>query len=164
MKINLRQQELETLIEIGKSVTSHLEIKTVLRGVAEAAVELTGAEESYLLLVDEPSGDLYLRAEANLGEDEARDFRIKTTDSIAGYVFKTGQPIVLTKDDSSLKVKTGLSVYSLVNVPLQVGPATLGVLGINNRQQKRAFTAADGTLLAALSDWAAIAIQNCPPV
>lgn len=156
----LGQQELETLIKIGKSVTTQLDLKAVLRRVAQAAVELTGADESYLLLADVATGELYLRSEANLGEEQARDFRIKTSDSFAGHVFTSGQPLLLSRDDSTLKVKTGLSVYSLVNVPLLVGGATLGVLGINNRHQKRAFTPADVKRLAALADWAAIAIQN----
>ncbi len=156
----LGQQELETLIKIGKSVTAQLDIKAVLHRVAQAAVELTGADESYLLLADAPGGDLYLRAEANLGEAEARDFRVRTSDSLAGHVFTSGQPLLLSRDDSTLKVKTGLSVYSLVNVPLQAGGVALGVLGVNNRHQKRAFSPADVKRLAALADWAAIAIQN----
>lgn len=155
-----RVQELQTLFEIGKSVASQLELETVLRRVAEAAVDLTGADESYLLLLDEVSGDLYLRAEANLGAEEAKNFRVKTKDSIAGHVLQSGQPISLTADSGDLKVKTGLSVYSLVNVPVRIGQTRLGVLGANNRSQKRAFGGNDELLLCALADWAAIAIQN----
>ncbi|MCG3209936.1 MAG: Adaptive-response sensory-kinase SasA [Anaerolineae bacterium] len=155
-----RVQELQTLFEIGKSVASQLDLETVLRRVAKAVVDLTGADESYLLLVDETEGDLYLRAEANLGEEDAKNFRIKAKDSISGQVVQTGQPITLTTDSAVLKVKTGLSVYSLVNVPLRAGQTVIGVLGANNRRQQRAFTGDDELLLSALADWAAIAIQN----
>ncbi len=155
-----RVQELQTLFEIGKSVTSQLDLESVLRLVVEAAVNLTGADESYLLLVDDASGDLYLRAQNNLSAEETKKFRIKVKDSIAGQVVQTGQPITISKESGSLKVKTGISVYSLVNVPVNLGQNVIGVLGANNRRQKRSFTQNDKKLLSALADWAAISIQN----
>ena len=77
-----RVQELQTLFEIGKSVTSQLDLEAVLRLVAEAAVDLTEADESYLLLIDEASGDLYLRAEANLAASKDDAERLAAEDTI----------------------------------------------------------------------------------
>lgn len=159
-QLTARVQQMQTLFEIGKSVTSQLELEEVLRRVAKAAVTLTNADESYLLLVDESSGNLYLRAEANLGSEEVKNFWVKVSDSIAGRVVQTGEPVIISKDSNNLKVKTGLVVYALINVPVKVGPTVIGVLGVDNRYQQRAFTAEDQMLLSALADWAAIAIQN----
>ncbi len=159
-QLNLENQQLQTLFDIGKSVTAQLDLEAVLRQVVKAAVTLTGADESYLLLVDKPGGQLYLRAEANLGAEEVKNFRVKVSDSIAGQVVQTGQPIVINRDSSSLKVKTGLVVYALVNVPLKMGNQVIGVLGVDNRQQQRAFSTADQLVLSGLADWAAISIQN----
>ncbi len=159
-QLTARVQQLQTLFEIGKAVTSQLELEAVLRQVVKAAVTLTDADESYLLLVDEASGNLYLRAEANLGVDEVKNFWVKVSDSIAGQVVQSGQPVVLAKDSHSVKVKTGLVVYALVNTPVKVGAQVIGVLGIDNRYQQRPFTPQDQLLLATLADWAAIAIQN----
>jgi GAF domain-containing protein len=155
-----RLQELQTLFEIGKSVTAQLDLEMVLRLVVEAAVNLTGADESYLLLIDGATGNLYLRAQANLGTEEAKNFSVKVKDSIAGQVLQSGQPILLSRDENSLKVKTGLTVYSLVNVPVSLGQEVIGVLGADNRHQKRAFSQDDQQLLAVLAEWSAIAIQN----
>ncbi len=159
-QLTQRLRELNTLFEIGKSVTSLLDLEAILHLVVKAGVTLTGAEESYLLLVDEVSGDLYLRAEANMGEEEAKNFWVKTSDSIAGQVVKSGKAVILSRENNSLKIKTGLTVYSLVNVPVKVGQNVIGLLGISNRHEKRAFSKHDQELLAALADWAAIAIQN----
>lgn len=159
-QLTARLQQSQTLFEIGKLVTSQLELEEVLRQVAKAAVTLTGADESYLLLLDEASGNLYLRAEANLGIEEVKNFWIKVSDSFAGQVVQTGEPIAISRDSHSLKVKTGLVVYALVNVPLKVGSKVIGVLGVDNRQQRRAFSHEDQILLSTLADWAAIAIQN----
>ncbi|MCK6625266.1 MAG: GAF domain-containing protein [Anaerolineae bacterium] len=155
-----RVQQMQTLAEIGQSVTSQLELEEVLRRVAKAAVSLTHADESYLLLVDEASGNLYLRAEANLGEEEVKNFWVKVSDSIAGQVVQTGEPVTISRDSNNLKVKTGLVVYALINVPVKVGQKVIGVLGVDNRTQRRTFSPEDQMLLSALADWAAIAIQN----
>ncbi len=155
-----RVEELETLFEIGKSVTSSLDLEAVLRLLVRSAVKLTGADEAYLLLIDESSGDLYLRAQANLGIEKTQEFRIKVNDSISGQVMQSGKPILLSQDTNIVKFKTGLTVYSLLNVPVKVGTEVIGVLGVNNRVQKRAFNKEDQKLLFALADWAAIAIQN----
>ena len=155
-----RVQELQTLFELGKAFTSELDLEALLRLVVEAAVNLTGADESYLLLVDEASGDLFLRAEANLNAEEAGNFRVNGEDSIPGQVIRTGAPVILSMDKSSLKVKTGLTVYSLINVPVNIRQRVIGVLGANNRNQKQSFTRDDEKLLSALADWSAIAIQN----
>lgn len=159
-KLIIDIQHFQTLFEIGKSVTSLLDLEAILVRVVKSAIDMTGAEEGYLLLVDEASGDLYLRAQANLKEKEAKDFRIKVKDSISGQVVQTGEPITISRQESSLKVKTGFTVYSLVNVPIKVGQDVIGVLGVDNRHQQQAFTESDQALLAALADWAAIAIQN----
>jgi len=155
-----RVEELETLFEIGKSVTSLLDLEGVLGLLVKSAVKLTGADEGYLLLVDEASGDLYLRAQANLGINKTQDFRMKVNDSISGQVIQTGRPITLSTERNTLKFKTGLTVNSLLNVPVKVGTEVIGVLGINNRVQKRVFGLNDEKLLSALADWAAISIQN----
>ncbi|MCB0153449.1 MAG: GAF domain-containing protein [Anaerolineae bacterium] len=155
-----RLQELDILFEIGKSVTSLLDLEAILHSVVRAAVTLTRGEESYLILVDEASGHLYLRAETARDLETVKDFWARVTDSISAQVVQTGQPIILSKSEKRLKIKTGLAVYSMVNVPLKVGQTVIGVLGINNRQEKRAFTHHDQELLSALADWAAIAIQN----
>ncbi len=57
-----RLHELETLAHIGRTVTATLDQDAVLTTVVEAAVRLTEAEEGSLLLLDEDTGELYMRA------------------------------------------------------------------------------------------------------
>ncbi len=154
-------KELSALYAIGQSVTSLLNLEELLNRIVEAAVFVTGAEEGSLLLVDKDTGELYLRAQRNLGEKFARGFRLKVEDSIAGEVVKTGKPVLQsTQDEEMLKVKTGYLVKSLVNVPLKAKNLVIGVLGVDNKISSRPFTDNDVVLLSALADYAAIAIEN----
>ncbi len=154
-----RVRELEALAQIGRAVTAKLSLDEVLTTVVDAAVSLTDAEEGSLLLLDERSGELYMRASRNFEEDFARTFRLPVKDSLAGQVVATGKPVVLD-ENAPQKIKTAYLVTSLIYVPLQLGGRTIGVLGVDNRTPGRAFTVQNLTVLSAMADYAAIAIEN----
>lgn len=158
---SLEQQldEMNTLVKLGRAITSTLDLDSVLTSVVTAAVELTGAEEGHLLLVDEKTNELYMRAGRNFEENFARTFRLPVKDSIAGQVIHTGQPISFS-EDSPNKIKTAYLVYSLIYVPLRASDRVIGVLGVDNRQTKRPFSQHHELLMTVLAEYAAIAIQN----
>ena len=151
---------LDSLLEIGKSVTALFDVDAILRKVVSEAVSLTEADVGFLLLVDQESGDLYLRAEKNVDEADARNFKVKMSDSIAGYVIQTGEPILLNQGAAEIKVKTDLFVKALINAPLISGDEVIGVLAVNNREQDTPFDEDHLRGIQALADWAAIAITN----
>ena len=157
-----RVHELNTILEIGKTVTALFDVDAILRKVVSEAVTLSNAEVGFLLLVDQESDELFLRAEKNFGEAEARNFKIKQADSIAGQVVQTGLPMLLNpgSDKTGIKVKTGLFVKALINVPLTSGDEVIGVLAVNNREKNVPFEQDHLRVIQALADWAAIAITN----
>jgi two-component system NtrC family sensor kinase len=154
-----RVDEMDTLVKLGRTITSTLDLDSVLTSVVTAAVELTGAEEGHLLLVDEETNELYMCAGRNFEENFARTFRLPVKDSIAGQVIHTGQPIAFS-EDSPNKIKTAYLVYSLIYVPLRANDRVIGVLGVDNRQTKRPFSQHHELLMTVLAEYAAIAIQN----
>ena len=154
-----RMDEMDTLVKLGRSITASLDLDNVLTSVVTAAVELTGAEEGHLLLVDEKTNELYMRAGRNFEESFARTFRLPVKDTLAGQVIRTGEPISFS-EDSPNKIKTAYLVYSLIYVPLRAQDRVIGVLGIDNRQTKRPFSAHHELLMSLLAEYAAIAIQN----
>jgi two-component system NtrC family sensor kinase len=158
-RLERRLKELETLALIGRSVTVMLDVDKVLTTVVEAAVRLTEAEEGSLLLLDEESGELTMRASKNFDEEFARTFRLRTDDSLAGSVIASGEPVFLD-ESAPQKIKTSYLVHSLIYVPLRVRGRTIGVLGVDNRKAGRTLTREDVTVMLAMADYAAIAIEN----
>lgn len=154
-----RLDELEALAQISRAVTAHLDLDRVLTTVVDAAVKQTGAEEGSILLLDETSGELYVRAARNFQDEDVRTFRLPIKDSLAGQVVETGEPVFLSGKDQK-KIKTSYLVYSLIYVPLKVHDRIIGVLGVDNRQTKTALHPRHVTLLAAMADYATIAIEN----
>ena len=151
--------EMQTLAELARTINSSLDLDSVLQAVVEAAVKLTNADEGSLLLVDDVTGELYMRASRNFQDDFARTFRLPIQDTLAGSVVRSGQP-VLMDENTPQKIKTSYLVQSLVYVPLRVHQSVIGVLGIDNRAKKIPFTDHDVQLLSALAEFASIAIVN----
>ena len=150
-------EEIETFFELSKSLTEVLELSEVLNRVVEAARHLTRADEGMILL---PEGEeLYLRARTGIKVDAARTFRVKTSDTLAGEVFRTGEP-ALVGSSGPQKLKTEYFVNSLVYVPIKLLGRTIGVLGVNNRDREDLFDSHHQTLLQNLAAFAAVAIEN----
>lgn len=157
-QLEQRVKELNTLYSIGKSVTSLLDLDKLLSRLVEAAVYISGAEEGWLMLVDEETNELYVRAAQGLEERYARSMRLKVKDSLAGKVVRTGEPIVIGGGEH--KIKTAYLVKSLMAVPLRLGQRVIGVLSVDNRVKEKHFSKGELYLLSALADYAAIAIEN----
>jgi diguanylate cyclase (GGDEF)-like protein/PAS domain S-box-containing protein len=160
----LRQQVswMNTLSNVGRSVTSTLDIDTVLSRIVEAGVFLTQADQGFIALPDPKSDKLILRAVKNIKQEKIDTLRLPVNDSLIGQALKTNQPIRKSRPNREklYKVSTGLLVHDLIHVPISYQGRILGVLSVNNHKQNRGFTEKDETLLSSLADYAAIAIEN----
>ncbi len=151
--------EMETLTRLGRQITAKLDLDGALAAIVDAAVQLTGAEEGSLLLIDQDSGELYMRAARNFQEDFVRTFRLPITDSLAGRVISEGKA-VLFDEGTPQKIKTSYLVQSLLYVPLSLHGTVLGVLGVDNRHSRLPLTQHHVSMLNALSAYAVIALEN----
>ncbi len=158
---SLQQQVdgLKALQQIGRTVTALLDLDSVLSAVVDAAVQLTSAEEGSLLLLDETSGELYMRASKNFQDEFVRTFRLPPTDTLAGQVLRSGEPLKIDKKIPE-KIKTSYLVHAIIYVPLMFRDRAIGVLEVDNRSSGHSFSDSDLTLLSALADYAAISIEN----
>jgi len=150
------------LAQVGKSVTSTLELDEVLRRIVEAAVHLTKADEGFLALLDKQTNQLYLRAVKNIDEDRSKTIRLPVQDSLIGQVLESGKPVRINQSPGNqrIRVATGYLVQGILHVPLIAKGLPLGVLTIVNRTKQKDFKDKDESLLTSLADYASIAIEN----
>jgi len=152
-------QEMQTLYAIGRSVTSLLDLNTVLTRVVEAAVFAARGEEGLLLLTEPGRQNLVLRAAKNLDEKVASHLHVPVEDSLAGEVLRTGKP--LTVGGKASKIVTGYLVNALIYVPVRSPErGIIGVLGVTNRRADRPFGEHEVQILSALADYAGVALEN----
>lgn len=158
-KLHRRVTVLETLERIGRSVTASLDLNDVIAAVVEGAVKIVQGEEGCLLLLDEESGDLYIRATMKSGGEAARTCHTSVDDSLAAEIIRTGKPVRIN-DKQTQENKATYLVQSLIYVPLKVHERVIGVLGVINHQNEGRFSEHHLKLVSALADYAAIAIEN----
>lgn len=158
-QLQARVHDLETLTKLARLITSSLDVDYVLKTIVEVAVELTGAEEGSLLLIDEATGELYMRAARNFNEDFVSTFRLPVTDSLLGSVVQNGE-VVIFDDSTPQKIKTSYLVHSLIYIPLKLKEQTIGVLGVDNRMKRMVFSQREIGLLTMMAEYAVIALEN----
>jgi two-component system phosphate regulon sensor histidine kinase PhoR len=157
--LHVRVRELETFLQLAKNINRQLDLDQALASIVDAAVRLTGAEEGSLMLVDESTGELYMRASKNFDEEFVRTFRLKVEDSLAGEVIGKGESI-LFDGEGPKKIKSSFLVHSLIFVPLRRQEKTIGLLGVDNRSARRPLHESDLSLMQALAEHAVIALEN----
>lgn len=152
--LNARLEELQTLYAVSKAITGSLDLTEVLQNIVTYAVQLTRAEEGFILLHE---GDrLYLRALYD--PSGVRRLDMPVNDRVAWQVLESGKPAILGQETL---VATGYLVRALLYVPLRHQRRPLyGVLGVVNRQRPQEFDYSHQEVLNALADLATIAIEN----
>ncbi|NDJ35881.1 MAG: GAF domain-containing protein, partial [Chloroflexi bacterium] len=156
--LNKKVDLADALTSLAKTITAQLELDEVLNQTLSMAMELTAAQQAAIWLVDEATS--YLDLAASRGIEGTGDMRIRGNNPMVAEVIKSGKAKKTSSDDPDIKVKTGLLVSSVLYVPMTLGGVTFGVLMAANKEEKDSFSERDETLLTAIGDFAAIAVQN----
>ncbi len=158
--------EVAVFQELGKALTSSLELDQVLRTIMEKIDEFLRPDNWSLLLLDEAKQELYFELAVGKASQALKDVRIKMGQGIAGWVAQHGETVVVpdtTKDTrffSKVDEKTKTETQSIVAVPVRFRDTCLGVIELINCIGPEGFDPRDLKLLEALADFAAIALEN----
>ncbi len=161
-----RNEELETLVEIGKTLTSTLDLREVLSVIMEKVGLLLKPKTWSLLLVDDETDELAFEIAVSPAADRLKDMRLRKGEGIAGWVALHGQPLLIpnVSEDPRFSGEVDkvldFTTRSIVCVPLKSKNRILGVVELVNNLEARQFTEADLKILATIADYAAIAIEN----
>ena len=162
-----RLKELTTFSDLGKAITSTLDLKEILKIVMEKISELLQPKNWSLLLVDDEKNELYFEIVVGEGADKIKNIRLKIGEGIAGWVAREGAPLLIpdvNKDPRFYKKADESSQFttkSISAVPLKSRGKCLGVIEIINKMSEHdSFKEEDLLVLTTLADYTAIAIEN----
>lgn len=161
-----RNEELETLVEIGKALTSTLDLKEILSIIMEKVSLLLRPKTWSLLLVEDTSGDLTFEIAVSPAADRLRGIRLRKGEGIAGWVALHGEPLLIpnvaedTRFAPQVDEAVAFQTRSIVCVPVKSKNRILGVVELVNSLDDGRFDEADLRILATIADYAAIAIEN----
>jgi phosphoserine phosphatase RsbU/P len=165
MSLNLSLRDyLAHFYQISHIFSLTLDVDEVLRRVMDEVVTATGAERGFFLLRD-VSGGLTIRAARALGGADIAESDARYSTSVVNRVSANAQPVLIidAQEDPWLRERQStltLGLRSILCVPLQLRDETLGVIYVDNRLHRGAFTPDHLELLTALSHHSAIAIEN----
>ena len=158
--------DLGIAIEIGSIVNSSLNVAEVLAFIMRHANRVTHSIASTLMLLDDETGELVFSVPTGPKADKLRDIHIPPGEGIAGWVVKTGKPLLVAdvQNDNRFYGKideiSGLETTSLLCVPLKAKGKMIGVLEVVNKADGTIFTEKDAKLLSIFAHQAALAIEN----
>lgn len=161
-----RNEELETLVEIGKALTSTLEVREVLGIIMDKVSLLLRPKTWSLLLLDENTDELTFEIAVSPAPERLKGIRLRKGEGIAGWVAEHGEPLLIPNvgEDQRFapQVDEALSFQtrSIVCVPLKSKDRILGVVELVNSLEEDRFSEADLKILGTIADYAAIAIEN----
>ncbi|MDP1769673.1 MAG: HD domain-containing phosphohydrolase [Nitrospirota bacterium] len=162
----MADHSLRQIQEISALLNSSLDPTTIRTHAIEAATLLMNAEAGSLLLLDGATGELYFEVAHGEKGAAVRASRLKPGQGIAGYVARTGQPLIVNdvqRDQrffGQVDQASGFVTRNMVCVPVTAHGRLLGVLQAINRNAGQSFDEDDLQNFVALGHQVGIAIEN----
>src|SRR5256885_9666415 len=126
--------ELAVLNEIGKALTSSLDIGEVMHVILAKVSELLKPRNWSVLLIDDKTGELFFRVAVGAGSEKLLGLRIRPGEGIAGWVAQHNAPLLVAdvhKDPrfaARFDKASRFHTKSILCVPLTFKGPTLGAI------------------------------------
>jgi signal transduction histidine kinase len=158
-----RTRELAILNAISASVNESLDLYKTLDRILDETLALLDLEVGEIRLLDEESNELVIRTDRGLSAEYVHQAnRQKVADKLPERSVSTDEPVIeedlLANSQHQLARQEGLRAMAIF--PLRAKEKLLGTLCLATRRGPRAFTRNERDLLQAISDQAAVAIEN----
>lgn len=158
-RIEAQSRELAALSAIGELVAQVRDLKNLFDRVLDAVIDLTGADHALLMLRDDISGKLVLRAGKNLPLALLDRLGEPVDDRLADLVITSREALIMA-GDSLRRFAVTKEVHAVAYVPLTVQSTAIGVLAASSDTAGTAFDQMHGRALKTLANYAAIALVN----
>lgn len=161
--VKTQLDELKVIHEIGKAITSILDVEELLPNICEEVSKVFNVIGCVLRLIE---GDtLQIKASYGLPDATKQEMTLRIGEGIAGHVAITGKPLLVddtSKMPENLRVP-GIEATSVLCVPLTIGEKVIGTLGLYDKKDEwgvTTFTQDDLNSLITFASASSIAIEN----
>jgi signal transduction histidine kinase len=161
--------QLTALGEVGRAVSSTLDLETVLTTIVSRAVQLTGMDGGVIFEYDEAAEEFVHRAAAETGgvlAQDRRGIRYRKGEGALGRTALTLEPVevadIMVPGAYESRVRENLiesGVRAILAVPMLREGRVIGCLGVT-RNRPGAFPAETIELLRTFATQSALAIEN----
>ena len=157
-----KYERLKRLYEIGKTITSQLDIEKVLYIICENAATDMSAKGASILLIARKTNQLELRASFGLSEQFVHKGPIKIDKSISDCL--SGKEVIIEDPESDKRLQYPEAVKkegieSIICVPVRMKDRVIGTLRIYTAYRYKTIQE-DLEFLDILADFGGVAIEN----
>ena len=166
--VQLRMEEMGALLEVGRVVSSTLDLRELLTKIMSTATKVMRCETSTVYLIDEQTNELYFHivsGDPNVGA-KLQEIRLPMGTGLAGWCAQNNKPIIVPdteKDPRFFKgadKKSGFVTRSMICVPMRLKDRVIGVLQVLNRTGTIPFNDHDLEMLENMANQAVSSIEN----
>lgn len=163
-KENIRLKALIPLFEISKLLITEIDLAHLFKIITEVLVQEFAVGRVSLMLIDEATSDLVIRASHGLPSDVALKARRKSGEGVAGLVLKSRKPLIISHGKHpDQEVMDAINLedmpFSSMSVPLIGKDKALGVLNVS-KFSGSPFTTSDLQVVLILSSQVVAAMEN----
>jgi two-component system NtrC family sensor kinase len=157
-ELERRVRELTTLYGIGKAVTSTTNQSQLFTKLVDSSLYVTEADLGWVLLIEDRSKQLVLRAQRNLPPAVAAKLHHPWDDGVSSLVMLSGETLNIYGEGLA-KFKMARMGKAALIAPIKVRDQVIGVICVA-RHEHRPFSERSQAMLEAVADYASISLVN----
>jgi diguanylate cyclase (GGDEF)-like protein len=151
---------LHSFSERINTINPHEAYDAILR----MSTDLLHAERSSLLLFDEASNELAVKAAMGPRAEFAREMRVRMGEGVAGSVLVEGRPLVVRDVESAghtpAPAERSYKTKSFISYPISVGGRKVGVLNVTDKAGGGSYDDIDLSLIDSIAPQMALALDR----
>ncbi len=160
-----RAEELATLNEMARALTTTLDIDAVIDNLYEYASRLIDTTNFYVALYDSETDEVWFPFYSESGQIRRAVERRKARKGMTEHIIHTRQPLLIKEDVNAHLVEIGIELIgteaqSWLGVPLAMGEQVIGVIAVQSYTAPHVYTERHRDLLITIASQAAVALQN----
>ena len=174
-------RRLNIILALSKKLNSVTDLQSLLVDIVDSAIEITGAERGFLMLLENPlkldhrlfdpvitppphqNPKMEFRVARNSQHKDLTQESFKISMTIANQVAEKGEPVWVRDTRAELKTSdsvTNLDLRTILCVPMKLDDKIMGVIYVDSRFIMRTFEEEDLVTFQALAEHAAVAVGS----
>ncbi len=158
----------QMLFRISGALPRFRVLDELLEFIIKEVQESIAAEGASVILIDEEKKEFFFRVATYDDRKTGRilkEIRFPLDKGVAGYVYRTGQPLIVPDTSqspfflSTVDERSGYQTRNMLDVPIRTQERMIGVICAVNKKQG-SFDLSDAELLSAIAATVALPVEN----
>ena len=164
-ELKKKNEELSLLYKISHTVSSSLDLNTVLSQIIDIVLKESGGDSIFLYLLDRQNKELVLRASKNPHPRMLGKIKLKIGEGITGWVARENKPVSISNnasDDPRFKFFHNLpedKYQAFLSVPIINKDRVIGVINIQHKKPHE-YSESTISLIKTIANQIGSAIEN----